>query len=184
MSAPAANMSFFVGDKYACIRIAGRASVNSSVDFKKLVRVLCQRGIARFVLDLQDCLLMDSTFLGVLARIGMGLSGEVEPRPRLTVQLLNPNERIVKLLDNLGVMEHFEILRANRGPADTLTSVQPGNDAASREEITRTSLDAHQALIELNPANKEKFKDVTQFLEEELKQMGTQPGPGEDKAHG
>jgi hypothetical protein len=34
--------------------------------------------------------------------------------------------------------------------------------------MTKISLNAHRALIALNPANEDKFKDVTRFLEDEL----------------
>jgi len=41
----------------------------------------------------------------------------------------------------------------------------------SREEITRTSLEAHQALMAANPDNVPRFKDVTLFLAEDLKNL-------------
>ena len=64
-----------VGEQFACIRIIGRANFTSSVDFKTLVNELRQKGCNCFVLDLSECVLMDSTFLGVLAGFGLKLSG-------------------------------------------------------------------------------------------------------------
>ena len=43
--------------------------------------------------------------------------------------------------------------------------------AASKEETTRACLEAHQTLMALNPGNVAKFKDLTQFLAEDLKNM-------------
>ena len=37
--------------------------------------------------------------------------------------------------------------------------------------MTRTSLEAHQTLIDANPENEAKFKEVTRFLEEDLKRQ-------------
>ena len=43
--------------------------------------------------------------------------------------------------------------------------------AADKTELTRTSLEAHQTLIDANPENVVRFKEVTRFLEEDLKQQ-------------
>ena len=71
MNLASASMSVMVTDEFACIRIIGRANFTSSIDFKALVTELSQRGFQRFVLDLSECVLMDSTFLGVLAGFGL-----------------------------------------------------------------------------------------------------------------
>ena len=41
--------------------------------------------------------------------------------------------------------------------------------------MTRNCLEAHETLMEINPANVNKFKDVTRFLAEDLKR---QESPG------
>lgn len=168
MSVPAANLSVWVGEKVVVIKIAGRASFTSSVDFKTLVYGLRAKGHNRFILDLSECLLMDSTFLGVLA--GMGLkfndssNGEVA-----SIELLQPNERISDLLENLGVAQLFKVIKASSACRDNLTPVGPTPRQADSTEVTRTCLEAHQTLMDINPANIPKFKDVAQFLAEDLK---------------
>lgn len=37
--------------------------------------------------------------------------------------------------------------------------------------MARTSLEAHQTLMKINPANIPKFKDVAEFLAEDLKKL-------------
>ncbi len=74
MSTPSAKMLVMVCEQFACIRIIGRANFNSSVDFKALFNELSQKGCNCIVLDLSECVLMDSTFLGVLAGFGLKLS--------------------------------------------------------------------------------------------------------------
>src|SRR6185295_15660024 len=64
------SLSVCVHDHAACVRIAGRANFTSSVDFKKLLQQLQEDGCTEIGLDLTDCVLMDSTFLGVLASAG------------------------------------------------------------------------------------------------------------------
>ncbi len=66
MKTPAAKLLVLVGEKFACIKIIGRANFTSSIDFKTLINELRQKGYRYFVLDLSECVLMDSTFLAFL----------------------------------------------------------------------------------------------------------------------
>jgi anti-sigma B factor antagonist len=109
MPTPAAKLMVLVGEQFACIRIVGRANFTSSVDFKALVDDLRQRGCHCFVLDLTECVLMDSTFLGVLAGLGLKLSSGNGGEDRHGVELFNPSPRITELLETLGVLHLFKI---------------------------------------------------------------------------
>src|SRR5437867_7339961 len=107
MNKPSARMLVFVGERFCCIKIIGWANFNSSLDFKALVSDLRQRGCHYFLLDLSECSLMDSTFLGVLAGFGMKMR-QTQPDSREgAIELLNPNTRISELLDDLGVLHLF-----------------------------------------------------------------------------
>jgi anti-sigma B factor antagonist len=173
MKPSTANLSVAVYEKVAWIRIGGRASFNNSVDFKSLVNGLWQKGCSHFVLDLSECLLMDSTFLGVLAGLGLKYphNGDKDP----AFELLNPNARISDLLENLGVVQLFKVVQ---GAPTVAKPMQPvGNSAGQRDgtEVTRTCLEAHRTLMKVNPDNVPKFKDVTEFLQEDLRKKETQP---------
>jgi len=56
------------------------------------------------------------------------------------------------------------------GQAEAAESVEQGA-APDKTDLTRTSLEAHQTLIDANPGNEAKFKEVTRFLEEDLKRQ-------------
>src|SRR6266436_1715412 len=98
MSNPSAKMLVLVGEKFACIKISGRANFSSSVDFKTLVNELLQKGYTYFVLDLSECMLMDSTFLGVLAGFGLKMNAATPGNGCGAIELSNPNARISELL--------------------------------------------------------------------------------------
>jgi anti-sigma B factor antagonist len=158
MNTPSAKLLVLVGEKFSCIKIVGRANFNSSVDFKTLVSELQQKGYSYFVLDLSECLLMDSTFLGVLTGFGLKLGQ-------------GNNPRITDLLENLGVLHLFKLssgpLKAPEGAeVRAHTPLNP-----SKEEVTRACLEAHRTLMEANPENVGRFKEVTQFLAEDLKHL-------------
>jgi anti-anti-sigma regulatory factor len=163
------KLSVLVCKNFACVKIAGRANYISSPDFKTLLNELTVKGYQRFIIDLSECVLMDSTFLGVLA--GFGLKMPPSDSGQQGIELFNANPRVAELLENLGVARLFKITGgALQLPGDVKTST-PGPVSATHEEITRTCLEAHQILMAMNPENAARFKDVTQFLAEDLKTL-------------
>jgi len=176
MNAPSAKLLVFVGEKFSCIKIIGRANFNSSVDFKTLVNELQRKGYQYFVLELSECVLMDSTFLGVLTGFGLKVNDGATPAQagpgNGAIELLNPNPRITDLLENLGVLHLFRV-REGALPTSDGEGFTPSPCNPSKEEVTRACLEAHRTLMDVNPENVSRFKDVTQFLAEDLKKLKT-----------
>lgn len=170
MAVSSAKLSVLVGKDFACVKIAGRANFTFSPDFKTLLAELIQKGYGHFIIDLSECVLMDSTFLGVLAGFGIKLS-QSSAANNGRIELSNPNARVTELLENLGVLELFKILNGSLQLSGDVCVQTPAPVNPSHEEITRTSLEAHQALMEVNPDNVPRFKDVAQFLAEDLKKL-------------
>jgi anti-sigma B factor antagonist len=169
---PIPVMTVAVLERTAYVRIPGRANFTSSIDFKTLVNELKQRGFDHFVLDLTGCQMMDSTFLGVLAGLALrnadgkeiGAGGQ-----KLILELLNPNARIAELLENLGVVHLFTILNEPCPSEELFKTVESNGPAPTKEDISKNCLDAHKTLMDLNPDNIPKFKDVAKFLAEDLR---------------
>ena len=178
MSKAAASVMIGVFENLVCLRISGRANFVSSVDFKKAIHELHLRGPQRFVLDLTDCQMMDSTFLGTLAGLGLEIADRKDRKettgPASSVELLNPNERIRELLENLGVAHLFQTVTAAACGAENLRRIEEAGPA-DRIEVARNCLEAHQLLMRINPANVDKFRDCTRFLAEDLKRLEEQP---------
>ena len=87
------------------------------------------------------------------------------------VELLNPNQRIVELLESLGVLQLFKISQGPFSAPEALEVCSPDPVHPSHVELTRASLEAHQTLMAINPANAAKFKDVALFLAEDLQKL-------------
>jgi anti-anti-sigma regulatory factor len=169
MNTPSARMLVWAGEQCSCIRIIGRANFTSSVDFRTLINELRERGCSYFMLDLAECVLMDSTFLGVLAGFGLKLSAGNGDHGRHGIELLNPSARITELLDTLGVLHLFKLTQGPL-PLPVQTEPRPHTPGSpTKAEVTRTCIEAHQILSDISPANAAKFKDVAQFLAEGLK---------------
>jgi anti-sigma B factor antagonist len=172
MTSPPAKLSVWVDDQLVCIKIVGRANFTSSVDFKALVSEFLQQGPRCFVLDLSECVLMDSTFLGVLAGFGVKLSGGNGQSARQGIELLNPSDRIIELLETLGVLHLFRVIEGNLAPPAQSPAEERPVTNPSKDEANLTCYQAHRTLMDINPANAARFKDVAQFLAERLKKTG------------
>jgi anti-anti-sigma regulatory factor len=159
-----------MGKNFACVKIMGRANFASSPDFKTLLGELGGKGYKHFIIDLTECVLMDSTFLGVLAGFGMKLNPKAETSGR-GIELVNISPRVSELLENLGALHLFQVASGKLTLPDDVKSCVPESINPSHEEITRTSLEAHQTLMAMNPENVARFKDVAQFLAEDLKSI-------------
>lgn len=178
MKASETQLSVWSGNSSACIKVSGRANFSASIDFKAAMLCLQERGCLRFMLDLTDCILMDSTFVGVLAGLGRMMESEAKQDPQAprSIQIFNPNERVKDLLDNLGVTGLFNIVQGNPPDRGAMTEIklQPGA-TPGRLELSQTCLDAHRTLSDLNPQNETAFREVTRCLEEEIRRQKDNP---------
>ena len=152
-----ARLQVAVTEGIACIKVSGPANFAAGVDFKTVVNQSCEKGGRVLLLDLTDCVNMDSTFLGIL----LGMTGRLD-----RIELLNASERIRDLLDSLGVLELLHLGDVLNPFDDQLTAAERTD--ADKRELAKASLEAHRLLMEVNPDNVPKFCDVTKFLAEEV----------------
>lgn len=160
-------MTVLVEPPTAFIKIVGRAAVEGARDFKALVERLHREGAPQFCLDLSECLLMDSTFSGVLAGLATRLGAEPEQGCKRFV-LVNPNQRVTDLLDSLGVLSLVSVLSGGHlRQADGLgQEVEVGG--SSHAEVAACCLEAHRLLMALKPENAPKFRELTRMLEKQV----------------
>ena len=166
----AAKLSVLVGKNFACVKIAGRANFACSPDFKALLDGLAEKQFRHFIMDLTECPLMDSTFLGVLAGFGMKLNPK-GASAEAGIELHNASERVTDLLESLGAVQLFRLTQGELKLPEDVKTCTPESINPSHEQIARTSLEAHETLMAMNPDNVARFKDVTQFLAEDLRNI-------------
>ena len=171
MSAPSAKMFVSVGEQSVFVKINGEATFVTSIDFKTLLDELLQKGYTYFALELAGCRLMDSTFLGVLVGYALKMRGPQADQTGCALELFNPGPRITELLDCLGVLHLFKITQGELPLPEETEAHDPAPSNPTREEVKRTCLEAHQTLMAVNPDNVSRFKEVTQFLAEDLRKL-------------
>jgi anti-anti-sigma regulatory factor len=181
MNGATASLAVWIGEKAVCVKVSGRANFKASSEFKTLINGLWERGYHRYVLDLTECVLMDSTFVGVLAGLGLKLTKNQNGNGPGCIELLNPNQRIADLLDNLGMALMYRIVRGPQADTTGMAHLDQSPAAPDHVELSRTCLEAHQTLMDLNPENEAKFKEVAKFLAEDLQKLERQsPTPKAD----
>ena len=157
------------------IKVVGRGSFQNSGCLKAFYQELLKDGVKRFVVDLDACTYLDSTFMGIL----LGLGQQVKSMGNGLLHILNASPRNLDLLTNLGLNRLIHIVgrqgEANGTGRPALNGIQKPLEEVvcpvpTREEAAPTILEAHEKLMEFDPRNVPKFKDVVEFLREDLHQ--------------
>lgn len=124
---------------------------------------MIQRGHRDFVLDLEKCELMDSTFMGTLAALAFNLR---ETRQG-GLRVVRANRRNFSLLESLGLDHLFKVEPEPAVPVPQ--TLRASEVSESGEELTKADiLVAHEALVEADPRNAVRFQDVIDYLRQEL----------------
>ncbi len=162
------NSSILVGltNKIVWVRVEGKGSFLNSPGMKDFTKEMINRGHREFVVDLRNCPVMDSTFMGTLAGVALRL----RELGQGNLHVINLNERNQDLLSNLGLDQLFAIDMCAVKGSDAATQPLEGATATpgDRTAQAETMLQAHQALVEADPENLMKFKDVLEYLKQDL----------------
>lgn len=137
-----------------------RYTLGPSLDrfLKKMCAGPAPRGV---VIDLTDTDCLDSTSLGLLARVAKWLQKIGAPR----ATLVSSNVDINDLLYCVGFDEVFDISETGIDEPEQVDTLQ--FEEAGASELKSTILEAHRALIALNARNRDEFQDVVNLLEQE-----------------
>ena len=161
---------FFVNpyDDPVVVKIHGKASFLNSAPVKELFDQLVGQGKARFVIDFEECTGMDSTFLGILAGLGINM---LKQDPKGSVVLCRLGARNLELIENLGL---HRLLVVDKGESEALLrdneSMKAVGDKGKLSQIenARLVLSAHENLVEIDASNRTKFQDVISFLKNQV----------------
>ena len=154
----------------ACVRVSGRGNFINSVPLKNFADRLHKEGKqVRFVIDLQNCETLDSTFMGVMASIS--LQQQRDKCGKLIVA--NANEHVRKLLKTLGLVNLMNLREGHDESVERASDQfeSPTEEEASvdhMEQILHT-LEAHKTLCRVDDENEVRFQSVIHYLEASLK---------------
>lgn len=114
------------------------------------------------VIDLTEAQYLDSTNLGILAKIADTMQSEYDKK----TTIISSNTDITTLLINIGFDDFFTILDESPDTNPTLSDIS--EMVTGDRSMALMMLEAHKALMELNDQNKNTFSSVVNLLEREV----------------
>lgn len=144
------------------IRFEGTISYTIANAIERFLDDLFARNaFTRLIVDLNDTESIDSTGLGLLARIANGVRRRDGSRPLL----FSTQPDINTLISSICLDTVFTLCD---GPPPVLpgTALPAGNP--SEREIAQTILEAHRVLSDMNDGNRAMFQNVVDAFEKEL----------------
>ena len=144
----------------------GKGSFLNSGSLKEFAREMLDRGYREFVMDLADCAMMDSTFMGTMASVALRL----KELGRGHLHVIHCGNRSRELLSGLGLDQIFDIHGDGSGAPQckTLERASDGSREDRKQQQAQTMLEAHEALCQAAPENFFRFKDVLDYLKQDL----------------
>lgn len=144
------------------IKMIGKLRFSNGMAFNNLLEKIFDDPETNDVLiDMSETEYLDSTILGLLAKIANFMIKKFDRKPTI----LSTSKNINFLLDSIGLSEVFIVVKTLDYTPDSLNEIS--DIKASELENAKTILDAHRQLMNLNEKNQEVFKDVVELLERE-----------------
>ena len=155
------KIQFAESDGTYVLKLIGevRLTLCSSLE-KFLALMFNEPGFRAVIIDLSEADTIDSTSLGVLAK----LSIEARRRFNHTPVLISPQPDITRILMSMGFERIFLIVHESRGSIENRMDelhCETGSEASTHAQV----LDAHRVLMNLNENNRKAFSDLVKQLE-------------------
>ena len=125
--------------------------------------LLQQASIPAFVIDLSAVETIDSTNLGLLARLANRLRERGGPRATIIVD----GGELPEVLQTMAFDEVFDIVREPPPQAETVPTPEPVeiDEYLDRQAVGQTVLEAHRNLMAMSEHNREVFEEVVAAFE-------------------
>lgn len=139
-----------------------RLTLSSTID-QCVERMFSSISCQSVIIDLTETEGLDSTTLGMLAKMALFVRKQLHLRPIA----VSDNDSIIRLLNSMGFEQIMDIQRTRevRAVADGELQVTALDETTLDEkEAKEKVLQAHQVLMTLNQKNKEMFKELVDSL--------------------
>lgn len=149
------------------IRVQGKGSFQNSINFKNFVFEMIKKGERNYVLDMSECIVIDSTFIGTIADFAFKFSDDKD----YNFDIINLNNRNKHLLQTLGIerilsLENIDDKYKEESKLVEQQIKQLDKQNVSVKTLNEEMLEAHQTLAKVSNDNKIWFRDVIEYLKE------------------
>ena len=139
-----------VGD----VRLPFCSALNETIE-----KILKTNSFKSIVIDLTEVISIDSTTLGLLAKLSILSKRKFGMLPTLA----STNPDVSRVLDSMGFNQVFNVVHTPAPCPECLDDLpeQDQSEAVVKERV----LEAHQILMSLNQSNRDAFRDLVSALE-------------------
>ena len=140
------------------VKVAGRATFECAPPLRNLAKSLEKELFTLLKVDLSECSWMDSTFMGILAMLGLRAKKVAAP-----MEIYGAGEQNKALLLGLGLKKLFVF-------KDGKLSVEDGELVAPEDTApnAQTVLDAHKTLMAVDESNVGRFEKVVDMVQQDI----------------
>lgn len=149
------------------IRPEGRGTFLESSVIKDFINLSIEKGMERFVIDLEACSGMDSTFMGML----MGFGLQFRRTGTGSIKVVGTTPKTLASLRELGLHHIIEIAPTNGewiGREDEVRADLLPVDLKAPADLERHIREAHESLCVADERNIQKFETVLEMTGSDL----------------
>ena len=143
-------------------KLIGEVRAHSCISLDKLLnRIEHQNNVVGAIVDLSQATFIDSTVLGILAKLGLKL----KLSHGIQAVMLSTNSDITTLANSMGLGQVFVVLNYCGDPSVCTNALV--EEHVSHSAMLTTVLDAHKTLMQLNRNNQNMFEPLVKQLQKE-----------------
>ncbi len=151
-------------------KVGGRATFTCCTELRNYAEKLLKGEFDTVMVEIEECTGMDSTFMGLLAMLGIERMQNKQPN----VIIVKAGPSNLKLMEELGLTRLFDFTDEPLPELDwheIFPVTEDARPAVISMEGGRLMLQAHKTLMDVDEANVPKFQGVVDSLESELDDM-------------
>lgn len=158
---PERNFLYFKHDHTYIIKLKGEVRYTKCPDLDKFITFIFGKNtIENIIIDLRNAEYLDSTCLGLLAKMANYLLNKKNQQPTI----VSNKNKINRILKGVGFNKVFHIIKRYPKNIDEIDKISIDDKDQLDTDMGQMIMDAHEALFELNKKNKETFKDVVKIF--------------------
>lgn len=147
------------------LKLVGEVRLNfcSTID-ASIESIVTDPNFVSLVVDLSETSLIDSTALGLLAKLAI----RAKAKSHFLPSVVSTNPDITRVLLAMGFDSLYIVVKEPAISNKQLQEITPQD--VSEEELRQHVLDAHKVLMDMNEHNRDQFKDLVSALELDIQQ--------------
>lgn len=144
-------------------KILGKATMKNSKNLSDFIDLNFDE-IIDLSFEMSETTYMDSTFLGMIAKIAI----ELKTKKNKKLVVLNPSQEAKGFLKQTGITKFIDIINEEEIKSESLKSISlETND--NMNDKSRYILEMHEVLMNLNDENKKVFQSVVDAMKKVVK---------------